>query len=732
MEKRTYFNGRFEQRTRSLVTTAQGLPSNKIPAVAYDKKGTLFAGTSKGLAKIEDGKASLIKLKTAKDGGEVSMLFTDSKGRLWAGSGCELFCINGKKAAVFPAFNKPVADMKESPDGTLWLLTEDYLYKKTEDGSGFERHIDVPGIASSLAVSDDNAIFAGTKKSGLLGLIGKRPHWAELFKEFTGLISNNVNCVAFDSVGYVWVGTDKGVCVYDGKGHWLSAREVPELPRGCINAMTFTPDGNKWFATSTGLVLLKDGKLKYLGFQRWVPSPAVLSVAASPSGTVCAGTDEGLSIIETALMTLEEKAAHYQKTVEKYHVRHGGYVTIRLLDVPGDIESGHVEVSDNDGTWTSMYMASQCYRYGVTKEKDALEKARRGFGALKQLAYITGIPGFTARAVRYPDDPGAGFGNGDPEWHLDADGECEWKGETSSDEMVGNFYGFSAYYDIVANDKEKAEIADIIRAIMDHILANNFKLVDTDGLPTTWANWAPEDLNHNDHWHAERGQNALELLSMLKTACHMTGDEKYNKVYLRMIKDHHYLMNTMHYKLEDYHSCHIDDELGMLTITPLLKYEKDPVIRSYLLLGLTHHWEYERVERSPLWSVIYGALTGRHCDIELAAKSLEELPLDLIHWPTYNSHRDDLEWITASEEFWMPPQLKEPLPYDEKPMNKYDASPFNADSGIKLVTKTDADGNETTAIEISSSPHLNGRRAEDGTVFLHPYWMGRYYGLLGD
>ena len=70
------------------------------------------------------------------------------------------------------------------------------------------------------------------------------------------------------------------------------------------------------------------------------------------------------------------------------------------------------------------------------------------------------------------------------------------------------------------NEADEAEIADIIRAIMEHILANNFKLVDTDGLPTTWANWAPEDLNHNDHWHAERGQNALELLSMLKTACH--------------------------------------------------------------------------------------------------------------------------------------------------------------------------------------------------------------------
>ena len=52
-------------------------------------------------------------------------------------------------------------------------------------------------------------------------------------------------------------------------------------------------------------------------------------------------------------------------------------------------------------------------------------------------------------------------------------------------------------------------------------------------------------------------------------------------------------------------------------------------------------------------------------------------------------------------------QLYEPLPYDETPMAKYDNNPFLPDGG-------------------------NGMRAEDGTLFLAPYWYGRYYGLLGE
>lgn len=732
MSKRTYFNGSFEQRTRQFFSVQEGLPAAQAIALAYDKKGVLYAGTVKGLARIEGNKVTPVNLKLPKDDCAVAMLFADSRGCLWAGSGNLLFCVNDKKVKLFPAFDKPVVAMGEGTDHVLWLLTEDYLYKKENDTADFQRIIDVPGIGCCMTINGTRDIYVGTKKSGLMGLIGKRCHWAELFKEFTGLISNCVNCVSFDSTGYIWVGTDKGVCVYDGKAHWLSSAEVPSLPKGCINDMVFGADGARWFAATTGLVLLKDGALKYYGFKRWVPSPDVKAVAIAPDGTVCAATDDGLSIIETQMMTLEDKARYYQKTVEKYHVRKDGYVTVRFLDTPGDIEHGHVEVSDNDGTWTAMYMACQTYRWGVTKEKDALENARRTFRALQKLTTVTGIPGFTARAVRYPDDPSAGFGNGDPEWHLDAKGKCEWKGETSSDEMVGDFYGWSVYFDIIANDKEKAEIIETVRNITDHILRNNFKLVDFDGLPTTWANWAPEDLNYNDHWFAERGQNALEILSILKTTYYMTGDEKYNEVYRRLITEHHYLMNTMHYKVEDYHACHIDDELGMLIITPLLKYEKDPVIRSYIMQGFTRHWQYERIERTPFWSVIYGTLTGRHCDIEVAAESLEQLPLDLIHWPSYNSHREDLEWVTASEEFWMPPQLKAPLPFDEKPMCKYDSNPFHADNGIKLTVTEKPDGSKTTQIEINGDYCSDDRRVEDGTVFLHPYWMARYYGLLGD
>ncbi|HZK38991.1 MAG TPA: two-component regulator propeller domain-containing protein, partial [Clostridia bacterium] len=340
MSKRTYFNGSFEQRTRQFFSTTQGLPCAQVHSLAYDAKGILFAGTAKGLVKIDGKKVSAVSLPLPKDDCAVTMVFIDSRARVWAGSGNQVFCIDKKKITRV-TFETPVTAMDEGNDGALWLLTEDYLYKKENDTVEFTKIIDVPGIGNCLTVSGSKDVYVGTKMSGLLGLIGKRCHWAELFKDFTGLLSNTVNCVAFDSTGTLWVGTDEGVCVYDGRSHWLSAVEVPSLPKGHVNDMVFGADGARWFATSTGLVLLKDGALKYYGFKRWVPTPCVAAVAIAANGTVCAATDEGLSMLETQLMTLEQKAAYYQKTVEKYHVRKDGYVTVRFLNKPGEIEDGY-------------------------------------------------------------------------------------------------------------------------------------------------------------------------------------------------------------------------------------------------------------------------------------------------------------------------------------------------------------------------------------------------------
>ncbi len=694
-----YCTGRFPQRSRRFYTEEQGLPGRHVLDIAFDRKGRLWAGTALGLARLDGDRFTAICMEGAEVQPAVSMVFCDTQGRLWAAAENRLFCIDEDTASVSGTFPGHVTAMADDGTGGLWLLTTGALYCGQPEG--WAKVLEVQGTGRNIAAFGGGNVYVGTDQ-GLLALAGKRMHWFTIRTETSGLVSNRIQCLSFDGCGHLWIGTDRGVCIYDGTDHWMMANGWKSLPNNDIRRIVTGVDGSRYFAAPEGLIHLNNGVVKYYGYKRWLPDRKVNAVAVSPlDGTLWAATKEGLSRIATSWMTLEEKAAHYQSTVEAYHVRNG-FVTIRMLEREGELSSGQVDISDNDGLWTACYAAAQTFRYAVTGSPEALELARRSIQAMLKLTRITNIPGFTARAIRCKGE--AGFGNGHPEWHRTEDGQWEWKGDTSSDEMVGHFYAYSLYYDLAASDEEKEILRKVIRGITDHILENGYRLLDVDGIHTTWAVWSPEKINHDHKWVFEHGVNSLEILSYLKTAGHVTGDEAYQTAYRELVTRHHYAMNTARYKIEQ-HFSHIDDELAFLSMVPLLRYEKDPDLRAYYLTGLEHHWQYERIERTPLWNIIYGGLSGRPCDLEAAVQSLAELPLDLIDWPVFNSHRADLDWASAVEESGMREQLKAPLPYDEKPIGKYDANPFLADHG-------------------------SGMQAEDGTLFLHPYWMARYFGLI--
>ena len=690
------------QKIRNFYTAAQVLPAEAISSAAFDGKGVLCVGTDKGLAKFDGKKFAKFDVKAGN--GNISMLHVDKEGALYVGTENKLVKVKDSKIVSTTELEGNIIAGATDYNGIDWFITDRYLYTNYERGTLYPYHETETPDCKGLAAFNEDFVFAAGS-FGLQIIHGKRPRWATLITQTSKIPTNELTAIAADTWNHVWIGTKNGALIFDGRNRWLTPDTVKALPRASVTTIAIGKNGAAYIGTEIGLYIIDGTKESFLGYNRWLPDFKVTAIAvSSDSDTLCIGTEKGLAIIEFKLMSLSEKAEYYQYTVEKYHNREG-YTTNRQLTEKGNIESGAPQITDNDGLWTGCYVASQALRYGATKDKKALESARKGMRAMLKLMSITGIEGFTARAYRRPGEPGVG--DGDKEWQLTEDecGPLEWKGETSSDEMTGHFFGLSLYYDLCADEKEKKEIALALSNIMDHILSHEYTLCDVDGLPTTWAHWGPHELNNDEKWFWERGINSLELLAFIKIVYHMTGDEKYQKEYEKLIRTQNYALNCVQYKIFDAHTSHIDDNLGFLSMTSLLRYEQDPTIRQYFLMGFKHHWNDQRIERSPLWNIMYGALTGEHCDLENAVRSLEELPLDLIHHKVVNSVRPEIVWDSGQELFGGVRQLKEPLPYDEKPMNKYDNTPFLADRG-------------------------DGLRAEDGTVFLLPYWYARYYGMI--
>ncbi len=685
----------FKQDKRTHYDCRDGLPSSDVLCLAVGADGRVWAGTQKGVACFDGERFVSVPLFDS----SVQSTFTDSSGNVWLASGNIVCTCDGKNMQQLEG---DVVAISQDHAGRLRLITDKHLYRY-ENGEFVKWYWTENANVLDMCAFADGEIFVAAENS-LKTALGKRLRWFNVTPETSKFPDSRIQAVAGDKFGLTWIGTDKGLVIYDAGNHYVTKDKVNALTSYNVKKILFGTSGKRYVGTDIGLVIYDGAKRHFYGAEYWLPDGEVTAIAEADGNSVWVATHKGISHIETVMMTLEEKADFYQDINEKYNLRDIGFVAQRVLDDARDLGSGYVNITDNDGLRAGSYLMAMAYKYAVTGDETALAIAKRCVEAMLVLLNVTGIPGLTARCVRRKGDNS--YCGNMPKW-FDA-GEYEWLGDVSSDEMVGHFSALSVFYDICADEEEKAVICKALCAVVDHILENGYKLKDADGEYTRWGNWNPDDINRNSDWSGEHGTNALEMLAFLKIAYHMSGDEKYNAEYFRLVREEHYALNTMYRKVKDEHTCHIDDNLCFLSSIPLLTYETDPDLRAVYLVGMREHWEYERIERNPFNNIVYASLTGEDGDSDKAANSLREMPLILMTVNVTNSLRNDLVWNYSTEQFGEPPQLAEPLPYDEKPAVRYHRNHFRADA-------------------VCRRPSLL-----EGVSYLLPYWMGRYYGVIGE
>ncbi len=476
------------------------------------------------------------------------------------------------------------------------------------------------------------------------------------------------------------------------------------LPQTDVTVTAVESPSAMWIGTRRGAMRVSEtGSIEYFAGLRWLPDDHVIGIGFEPNATWLE-TPKGFARIEYRSMTLEQKSRAFVERVQTRHHRWGLTADSRLR-VPGDLSTNQMVSSDNDGLWTAMYVAAECFRYKVTGETDARENARRGMQAIVRLETITGIPGFPARSfIKLGQD----LQPKDGEWHDTADGLWRWKGDTSSDEIVGHYFVYPLYLDLVADEQEKPALRAAIDRITTHILDNDYQLIDVDGKRTRWGWWGPAAIWEDPD---ETGLRALHILAHLRVAIHMAGSPqhraRYEAAYADLVKTHKYHLLTRNQKIMvPGHINHSDDELAFLSYYPLLRYERDPALLEVYRQSLERSWLIERPERNPLWNFIYAAGTGAaEFDGRESVRTLREIPFDQVQWTVTNSHRRDAP-IDPVPDRHKRRQALIVLPYDELPMSKWNGNPYNLDGG---------DG---------------GRSEDDGAYYLLPYWMGRYHKFI--
>ena len=726
---------RFEQEVALRFTAAEGLPAteSQLVELAADGQPRVFSqgrwyglrnGRWEELPGLQARSASEfvlpdttgVPLTLAIPWKEVRQVVRRGA-RIWLATEADPFAVaDGQARSLGWPSKYRVNHIDAAPDGTLWVGCSAGLFRQVEQGW-------VP-----QGITDE-----GGRAWGVQDVLG----------------------VAWDSRGQLWLATKAGVGCRTPDG-WRFFEGKDGLPWNDFTGIAAGPNGEMWFATRLGAIRFDGRDWAYRQGPRWLPNDEVRQVAVDSQGNAWLATARGVGALLRKAMTLAEKAAFYEDEIARYIKRTPyGYVAEAPLGKAGDKATARPQDSDNDGLWTAMYGAGECFAFAATRDPEAQARARQAFEALRFLQKVTqGGPhappkGFIARTIRPVDWPDPNVGRleedrrsqqGDklwkvyePRWPKSADGQWYWKSDTSSDELDGHYFFYPLYFDFCADtESEKERVRDVVRQITDHLLTHGFVLIDHDGRPTRWAIYGPQYLNRDPFWWPERGLNSLSILSYLAVAAHVIGDPKYEAASRELIDQHGYAQNAMYAKVQHGPGSgnQSDDEMAMMCYYSLLRCSRDDALKAQMRYSFYRYWANEWPEMNPFFNFAYAAWnTGQQATnpygtfslapwdgwLEDSMATLYGFPLDRLNWPHRNSHRLDLQLLPRQAS----PDLYEAhrggrghrvngkvLPVENRHFNHWNTDPWTLDYG--------GSGDELAA----------------GTVFLLPYYMGLYHGFI--
>ena len=359
---------------------------------------------------------------------------------------------------------------------------------------------------------------------------------------------------------------------------------------------------------------------------------------------------------------------------------------------------------------TGMYLANQTYRFRATQDPKAKGLAQKACNALHLFATVSGKPGLLSRAFIPVDMPYSDDGI----WRKSQDGKYLWRGDVSSDQMTGYFYGCSVYAEYLASSDEIQRMAKDCVALCDHVEKHGMHIEGVDGKPTQWGHYEP------DYVKKQEPMNALLWLQHLKVAAQLSGDSEQEARYRHYALNEGYAETAIKARgvtepTPSRRVNHSDDVLIFLAYEPLLRLEKDKQLRSIYMQSIERAWNGVKPELNPLFTYMYSVAAEERDEalLKKVEKNMGLFSFD-IHWnkdtrDAYGKRFNlDLEPKTISPK----PKKGEVIPYDWR-------------------SKTWSIMVQHPYIEIADQiPRPDAGMEYTGLHWTIGYWMGRAEGFI--
>ncbi len=322
-------------------TDSQGRSPEYLGAYE-DQRGNLWAFGDTYLINLAEGKRFNYFRSSEPSSVRIWSLCESHDGRLWIGtSGRGLFCFEGNRfRPVVLGDNRwpyDVRSISEDREGNLWLgtsggglvqlrLQSAYILRGGQglpdslptalaldaDGRayvGLERGglwageagrfdwvggndgLELQNFISSVCVTSDHTVWAGTMGDGLYGQRnGRRIHYTTA----DGLADNTVLCLNVEAGNIVWASTAAGSLHRIAEDRLFRFDAAQGLTGSPVRAMISSVNGGLWLGTQTGQILREaDGKFKLVAAGDALGNRPVLGLFEGEPGRLWIGTAGG-------------------------------------------------------------------------------------------------------------------------------------------------------------------------------------------------------------------------------------------------------------------------------------------------------------------------------------------------------------------------------------------------------------------------------------------------------
>ncbi len=329
------------------------LSDPRVWAIAQDPGGALWVGTSRGLDRLDPATRRVTRLavrpsralpeSSSEQDRTVRALLVDRSGNVWigtgrglvrAGRGSETFepvKASGEGGALLAS--EPVNVLLEDRQGRIWAGFSGAGLVVLDPGTGETvRWVQDPQRLDALAHGDIRSLLedrTGMLWIGMRGggvqVIDVRPRRFDVIPA-EALPDRFVWSVLVDAGGKRWIGTQKGLVLWEGTGrsgarYQHDAADPRSLPSDNVNVLLEAANGGLWVGTWGGGLALLD---KRSGTFRTVRprdpaggSERITSLCPGRAGEFWVGTRAGLYRLDSSSETLElERANGKQREAE--------------------------------------------------------------------------------------------------------------------------------------------------------------------------------------------------------------------------------------------------------------------------------------------------------------------------------------------------------------------------------------------------------------------------------